>query len=285
MPEGPEIRRAADAVQTAVAGQPLVDVRFAFDHLRPYEAELGASTIERVDTYGKAMVTRFANGMAIYSHNQLYGKWLVVGADTEPKTSRSLRLSLVTPTRKALLFSASEIDVLLGPKDEREHPFLSRLGPDLLTEDPTTAEIRSRLTSSRFRGRQLAALLLDQHFVAGLGNYLRADVLFKAKIAPAARAKDLDTQQQLRLCRAIRSVTRQSYETRGITNDLKRVARLQRRGLTRREVRHLVYGRDGEACWECSARIERQDLGGRAIFWCPSCQVTGGELKREFEAV
>ena len=84
MPEGPEIRLAADKVAEAVVGRPTTAVFFAFDVLKPYETQLTGVTVTAVDTYGKAMVTRFANGLAIYSHNQLYGIWQVSRAGVLP---------------------------------------------------------------------------------------------------------------------------------------------------------------------------------------------------------
>ncbi|WP_435992565.1 DNA-formamidopyrimidine glycosylase family protein [Rossellomorea sp. LjRoot5] len=74
MPEGPEIRRAADNVERALKNKTVEDVYFAFPHLEGYEVLLKGSNVTRVDTKGKAMLIRFDNGYTIYSHNQLYGK-------------------------------------------------------------------------------------------------------------------------------------------------------------------------------------------------------------------
>ena len=77
MPEGPEIRRAADQVERAIARQPLTEIFFAFEHLKPYETKLVTQEIRGVETKGKGMLIRFAQGLNIYSHNQLYGQWMV----------------------------------------------------------------------------------------------------------------------------------------------------------------------------------------------------------------
>ena len=77
MPEGPEIQLAADAVAAAIAGRPTTAVSFAFDQLKKYEEVLTGVEVTAVQARGKAMLTRFANGYNIYSHNQLYGKWMV----------------------------------------------------------------------------------------------------------------------------------------------------------------------------------------------------------------
>lgn len=73
MPEGPEIRIAADNVAKAIVNQPIREIFFAFEHLKPYEEILSQQLITAVDTKGKGMLIRFTDGLSIYSHNQLYG--------------------------------------------------------------------------------------------------------------------------------------------------------------------------------------------------------------------
>ncbi len=94
MPEGPEIRRAADEVEKAIIGLPVREIWFAFPSLQHYEEVLTGARIERVDTKGKAMLIRFDNGYTIYSHNQLYGKWYVRSSYNYPSTNRQLRLAI-----------------------------------------------------------------------------------------------------------------------------------------------------------------------------------------------
>ena len=75
MPEGPEIRRAADKVARVLVGNTVEHVAFGLPRLRRFEKRLSGSAVTAVDTRGKAMLTRFDNGLTIYSHNQLYGRW------------------------------------------------------------------------------------------------------------------------------------------------------------------------------------------------------------------
>ncbi|MCA9972354.1 MAG: endonuclease VIII, partial [Anaerolineales bacterium] len=161
MPEGPEIRRAADALSAALAGEVATEVSFAFERLQPFAAALGGERITAVTSRSKAILTRFANDLTIYSHNQLYGQWFVRSAYDFPDTNRQLRLAIHTADASALLYSASEIEVLTPP-ELAAHPYLSRLGPELLDADVTAAQVRARFTADAFRRRSLAALLLDQ---------------------------------------------------------------------------------------------------------------------------
>ncbi len=273
MPEGPEIRRAADQVAGAVVGEHAAEVFFAFDHLKRFEPELRGQRVEEVTTRGKAMLTRFEGGLSVYSHNQLYGRWYVMAAGKLPRTGRQLRFAVETDSRSALLYSASDIDVL-DRDAEGLHPFLRRLGPDVLSQEPSAEAIAERLASRTFSGRQLGALLLDQGFVAGLGNYLRAEILFEAEVDPRSRGRDLDPERQKRLAARILSVTRRAYRTRGVTLPEKRSAALKAAGEPRREYRFWVYGRPGKPCRLCETPVVAEAVGGRKCFWCPSCQRT-----------
>ena len=271
MPEGPEIRRAADRVAKAVAGRELAVVTFAFQHLRAFEGQLTDAEVDRVDTHGKAMLTRFSCGLTVYSHNQLYGRWITTKSAAEPDTRRSLRFAIIAYESAARLYSASEIDVI-PTADVHSDPRIAKLGPDALHPDVTASLLQSRLRSKTFAGRQLAALLLDQGFVAGLGNYLRSDILHRCKLHPKRRPKDLNDDEVSELATTILSLTRQAYRTQGVTNDPDRVRELKAAGKKRRDYRHLAYGRARRQCYECDGRITRADFAGRAVYLCPRCQ-------------
>ncbi len=273
MPEGPEIRRAADRVARAIGGRIADGVFFAFDRLKPYEAELAGRRVDEVTTRGKAMLTRFSGGLSVYTHNQLYGRWYVMPEGRLPRTGRQLRFAVTAGSRRALLYSASDIEVL-DTEAERTHPFLSRLGPDVLSEGPSVDVLVARLAERGFRGRQLGALLLDQGFVAGLGNYLRAEILFEAGFHPRLRAADLDVAGQRLLADRVLAVATRAYRTGGVTLAPARVAELKARGVPRRGYRFWVYGRAGEPCRSCGTRVTAAAVGGRTCYWCPSCQPT-----------
>ncbi|KGI77623.1 endonuclease VIII [Oleiagrimonas soli] len=262
MPEGPEIRRAADALADAVVGAPLARVWFAFEELLPYAPLLIGQRIEAITPHGKALLTRFDNGLTMYSHNQLYGVWRIAAAGERPRTKRSLRVALETADHAILLYSAS--DVSLWPTERvHEHPFLARLGPDVLDPELDRDTVLARLSDRRFARRRLAGLLLDQAFLAGLGNYLRAEILWQARIAPTLRPVDLDDAQRIMLADALLDVPRHSYRTRG---------KRGRGRLQETPFRFRVYGRDNQPCPRCATPIARSELGGRPMFTCPDCQ-------------
>ncbi len=271
MPEGPEIRLAADAVAKVLLGQPVTAVEFALPELRRFESRVTGSVVRAVDTHGKAMLTRFDNGLTLYSHNQLYGRWYTVRRPTIPDTRRTLRVALHTDTHSALLYSASDIE-LLDEDGLSQHPFLSRLGPDILDPELTAPLLSERLDSDRFRGRALGSLYLDQSFVAGNGNYLRSEILWAARLDPARRPAALGSAERNRLARETLRIAQRSYRTRGVTVAPSAAKRARARGEPYEAYRFNVYGRDAQPCRRCGENIERRTMGSRGLFVCPACQ-------------
>ena len=271
MPEGPEIRRAADRVHRQIAGRRLEDAWFAFPDLAGEAASLIGREVTAVDSWGKALLTRFDDGRVLYSHNQLYGVWKLHAADREPDTHRSLRVRLVAQGRAASLYSAS--DVSLWDRERLdEHPFLSRLGPDLLTHGVTVEQAVERLLQPSVRRRGVGGLLLDQSLFAGLGNYLRAEVLFFAGLHFKVRPGDLEESALTRLAACILAVTRQAYDQAGVTNRTDWAAAERARGASRRRWRFAVFEREGLPCHACGTAIERVMVTSRRLYFCPRCQ-------------
>jgi len=271
VPEGPEIRLAADQVARVLVGHPLVEVEFGLPSLRRHKRRLIGATVTAVDTRGKAMLTRFDNGLTLYSHNQLYGKWFTTSRPRRPKTARQLRVGLHTDTHSALLYSASDIAVLTASGLAR-HPFLKRVGPDILDPNLTADAILERLTSTSFRNRALGALYLDQAFLAGIGNYLRSEILWAAGVDPGLRPSQLEIAVLRAIATETLAISRRSYRTRGVTAPPKQAKERKALGMSYEQYRFQIFGREGMDCYACGAPIQRKTMGSRNLFVCPNCQ-------------
>ena len=271
MPEGPEIRRAADKIARVLKGRQIECIHFGLDRLKNRERDFKGVEVREIETRGKALLTHFDNDLTIYSHNQLYGRWYIVKRDAFPKTNRSLRLALHTSTHSALLYSASDISI--WDQFELElHPFLAKIGPDILNPNLDWKEISQRLRSARFQRRTLASLYLAQDFLAGIGNYPRSEILFDARVPPDERPCNLSLKQLNDLGRSTLKISQRAYETAGITNPPRLVACLKKQGLKRRDFRHAVFGRQRQSCYVCGETILKDLLSGRRLYWCPRCQ-------------
>jgi endonuclease-8 len=188
-----------------------------------------------------------------------------------PKTQRQLRVELHTATHSALLYSASDIDILTDRQLAR-HPFLSRIGPDVMDPDLSAGQLAERLSSKAFVARRTGSLFLDQAFLAGIGNYLRSEILFVSGIHPARRPADLDAREREKLAHNALCIARRSYRTGGVTVPPSLEQALKAKDWSFGERRFHVFDRDGDRCHLCGNTVARTIVGGRNLFLCPGCQ-------------
>ena len=271
MPEGPEIRRAADKVEAVLKDKTVERIQFGLQPLKKFSKALTGTKVLQLETRGKALLTHFDSGHTIYSHNQLYGVWRVVKRDKLPKTNRQLRLALHTDQHSALLYSASDISVWNTEKIE-EHPFLQRIGPDILNPNLTWREVAERLQSRTFAGRALNSVYLDQAFLAGLGNYLRSEILFIAGIHPARKARELSKGEIGKLARITLDTCQRSYASQGVTIPDQQYKALKKKGVSYGKARFFVFSRANQPCRVCKTKIKRSTANSRRIYTCATCQ-------------
>ena len=272
MPEGPEIYRVAQKLSKAISGKKIISIEFGLERLKGWEEVLINSQITSVKSQAKAMLISTDSGYTIYSHNQLYGRWDIRRSTTaEKKTNRSLRILIETDSHTARLYSASDIEVL-DAVDLASHPFLSKLGPDLLDKDVSDTQLVEHISSGRFDRRALKHLLLDQSFLSGIGNYLRSEILFEANLHPDTRLGKLSQAKKSELALISRKITERALAQNGITIDYEIAENLKLEGLTKRQYRHWVFTRDGNPCRRCGSTIIHTRVGGRRLDFCPSCQ-------------
>jgi endonuclease VIII len=268
MPEGPEVWREAQAIANVIEGERVIRATFAWPAIAPHANVITNATVTQVRPRGKAIA--FSTGDALVTHNQLYGQWRV--AKTAPTMhKKALRIQLETARGAAMLYSATDIDWLAIDRI-KAHPYIAKLGPDAMDPATSVETVRARLIDPRFRQRSLAALLLDQGFIAGLGNYLRSDILFFARVREHMKPAQCSADEIDALANSIVAMPRQSFHTRGVTNDVSLERDLKRHGWRFSRRRHWVFDREGEACHICASTIERAVVSGRNVFFCATCQ-------------
>lgn len=271
MPEGPEIRLAADRIATVLVGETVVEATLCPERLRKFGKRLTGRRVTAVDTRGKAMLTRFDNGLTLFTHNQLYGRWYATRRPVMPDTKRQLRVALHTQKHSALLYSASSIEVLTD-EEIAEHAFLKMLGPDVLDPALDVDAIEERLADPAFCNRSLGSLYLQQAFLAGNGNYLRSEILWAAGVNPWERPSSLHGTALRRIAKETLVIARRSYRTRGVTASPREVRERKSGGLAYGQYRFQVFDREGLPCYRCGSAIERHTLSSRNLFVCPTCQ-------------
>jgi endonuclease VIII len=268
MPEGPEIFLSARAVHDAVASQDCT-LQLSYPPLAAKARSLRGVQISRVHARSKAMLTEFANGVVLYSHNQLYGQW-VIHRKGDALLNRQVRLIISTAKHQAVLYSATDFTWLRAGQEDA-HPYIAKLGPEVLSDQVSAAHIAQRLAA--FPRRVIADALLDQHVLAGLGNYLRADILLVAKINPLRKIASLSQTELLRIAKACKTLTQRSVQREGVVRPWAQYLAARKAGADYAAARFYAFDREGAPCWECATPIARIAQGGRGLFFCPRCQL------------
>jgi endonuclease-8 len=173
------------------------------------------------------------------------------------------RLVLVTDTLAAVQFNGPILQ--FTENNPLYHEPITSLGPDALK--PKFVEgAKERLKE---RGRmKLADLLLDQTFVAGIGNKYKSEILFLEKLWPFKPVINLSQSNQQRLLKSIQAVLKVGYLNAGRT-------RPQQKGepSNKWDFRHWVFRRAGRPCWICGTEIVMdRKSSSRVTFWCSRCQ-------------
>ena len=271
MPEGPEIHRAANKIRKALEGKVIQSIEITLPRYLEREQDFLGKTVQKVEARGKAMLIHF-DTFVMYSHNQLYGRWTVNLKETAPKKwNRSLRIAITTDKHTCRLWSATDI-ILMEPWELTGHPYLEKLGPDVVIPETKVSQLISHMNQKKFQRRRLKTLLLDQGFFAGIGNYLRSEVLFTSSLHPDRTVSSLSDKEKAKLAEQALFLSRQSYDVPGITVDLELYDQLRSLGQSRGRARHWVFTRNECPCHRCGALILHTRPGGRRLDYCPECQ-------------
>lgn len=146
---------------------------------------------------------------------------------------------------------------------------LHHLGPEPLSDEFTGAWLRDAL---RQRRRQLKPLLLDQEFVAGLGNIYVDEALHEAQLHPLQSSERVSKPQAERLVSAVRAILEEAIVREGSSFDTFYRTPEGQPGSYQEQFR--VYGRDGRPCRRCGATVQKLVVAQRGTHVCPRCQRT-----------
>lgn len=297
MSEGPEVKRIADELASVLLGKKLVDVRGkGID--AALKSNLVGSEIKSIDTFGKNIVFSFSSNIFLRNHMMMWGKWRIYerklfdwGLAKPPPRSRwhqqrpNLKRPSVTYSEnqdvrmdsRVRLVIVTEYHVAIefnGPVIQFSHIDPSLISPiALLGPDPLNNKFQNKLVLKRLEERLekfVYDLLLDQTFVAGVGNKYKSEILFQAKLCPFIRATELSKAQKVRLVNQIQKTLLIGYHDNGRTRPVESNEKLEDRWKTR----HWVFRRAGQLCWICGTTNIRMDRKRtrRVTYWCPNCQ-------------
>lgn len=306
MPEGHSVRRLARQFGDVFGGRRLT-VSSPQGRFAQGAALLDGHTLVSADAHGKHLFLHFGHRLVLHVHLGLYGAWSFGGdstfagassigaprrvgewetpAETDdagasyagpPPPVGAVRVRLASSHGWADLRGATTCAAITAAEAEAVS---ARLGPDPLRNLRGDA---GRF-AARLRGRKtpLAALLMDQAVIAGVGNVYRAEVLFRRRLDPWVPGGAVDDAAARRLWREAavlmndgvadgRIITTPArYWTGGSPGQRQS---MKSPGYPAGEDAHFVYKREGLPCRICRTPVQLAELAGRKLYWCPSCQ-------------
>lgn len=262
MPEGDTVFALATRLRKSLDGQLIAHGELRVP--RHATAKLAGHTIVGHDTHGKHLLTRLTGGLTLHTHLKMTGSWSVTspGKQLPRRMMPDVRVLLGLASGTTAYGISLPVVDLIQTAAERE--VVGHLGPDPLRADWSAAEAIRRLAAAPTR--PLAAALLDQRNLAGLGNLWVNELCFLRGYSPWTPVGGVDLPATVAL--AARAL-RQSVAVRG--------AMQVTTGNTRPGEQHWVAGRAGEPCRRCGTVVQvvaevPGDPERRRTWWCPHCQ-------------
>jgi len=262
MPEGHTIHRLARRHNSLLRGEPLrassPQGRFVAG-----AALIDGRQLVRAQGYGKHLLYEIEGALTLHVHLGLYGTFNELPQPALPPVGQ-VRLRWEGSQVCCDLRGPTVCELLERDSVRR---LVRRLGPDPLRRGADPERAWAALQSRRV---PIAAALLDQTVLAGVGNVYRAELLFLHGIEPTLPARELGRTDFDALWSSAVTLLRAGVRSgRIVTTD---PADRERRGSARPDDAHYVYRRTGLPCRRCATPIQRAEMAGRNLYWCPRCQ-------------
>ena len=269
MPELPEVETVARDLRPLITGTTIVDATTLWERTlraitpEAFAAGVAGRRIEGVSRRGKQVVVELDGGAFLTIHLKMTGQLFVVpqGGRVDPYVRLVLELGDGREIRFRDIRKFGRIGLYLDADDD---PFAAT-GPEPLADSFTVTAFRHRI---RGRKGRLKPLLLDQSFIAGVGNIYADEALWAARLHPLRTARTLRPADERRLWLELRRILAEAVIRRGSSID--DYTAPDGDGEMQDHLR--VYQRTGEPCFRCGRPIRRIIVGGRATHFCSWCQ-------------
>ncbi len=290
MPELPEVQSSVSYLKTKVPKRTFVDVWTDTPKMGVCKGSLKGSfnrlikgrKIKTVRRRAKNVIFELDKELSLLIHYKmtghlLYGKWKkeedewvsrIPGPLKEDKMNKYIRFLFFLDNGKHIAFSDLRKfgKIELWKREELKEK-LKEIGPEPLSEDFTVNKFKKMISG---RKKMIKPLIMDQHFLAGVGNIYASDALWMAGIHPEKKADRLSEEEMKKLHNAIRDVLKQGIKNSG---DSMVDFRLPDGTKGNYQKKQKVYNKEGEKCEKCnSENIEKIKVGGRGTYFCPRCQ-------------
>lgn len=270
MPELPEVETVAQSLGLQLLSRTFVHVQVLWERtvdrpdVRSFCAALTGAMVADVGRRGKFITMQVGTGQTLLTHLRMTGKYLV---QPDPGEDPHVRVRFELDDGRWLIFSDTRKFGRMYLVDDPSE-VLGDLGPEPLDEDFTLERLAEMLAGRRGR---IKPLLLNQNFIAGLGNIYTDEALWRARIHPLRSAGTLEPPEIAALHAGIVSVLDEAIGGGG-TSLRDNQYRQPDGGAGAYQDLLAVYGREGRDCPRCGAPVERLVVGQRGTHLCPNCQ-------------
>ncbi len=271
MPELPEVETVVRGLKEKLTGREFsrIEIRTAGclrGGLDEFCGALRGRKILGISRRGKNIVFHLSGEAALIVHLRMTGRLQLVSPE-EPAGTHTHAVFSFRKHFEPLRFDDTRKFGRIwfekkGPAGELAS--LSGLGPE-----PLEISAREFIRRVKAKKRQIKPLLLDQAFLAGVGNIYADESLHRARIHPLRNSAGLSEGEIRRLFLSLRRILREAIAAGGTSVR----SYVDSRGVRGRYQNLLrVYGREGGSCRNCGGAIVRRMVGGRSTFFCPRCQ-------------
>lgn len=267
MPEGHTLHRLALLHQRRYGGT-RVRVASPQGRFAASASTVDGSTFGHAEAHGKHLFHHYGPDRVVHVHLGLYGTFTESELPLEEPRGQ-VRMRITGRTHGTDLRGPNSCELLTDVEVDALH---SRLGPDPLRSDAEPEQAWQRITRSRI---SVAALLMDQKVLAGVGNVYRAEVLFRHGIPPGLPGRDLARAQWELVWKDLVALMAAGVRT-GRIDTVRGEHEPAATGRAPRQDRHggevYVYRRAGQPCLICATPVATEELAGRKLYWCTVCQ-------------
>jgi formamidopyrimidine-DNA glycosylase len=279
MPELPEVEVVRRDLEREIVGKKIKGVEAdgmrsirRHHNRKQFANRLVGKKIVGVERRGKYILAHLDGDEVLVIHLGMSGQLLRAKGGRAP-TAKHTHVVITFTQGGQLRFvdprTFGEMFVTESDSVEKQVTELSHLGLDPL-ETAMSWEHFGRLVADK--ELRLKALLMDQKFLAGIGNIYSDEILFGAGLRWDRMSNSLSAQEVRRLYRAMVETLQDAVKYRGSSlSDMQYVDLFGKPG--EYQEHHKVYAREGEACRRCRRPIVRERYGGRSTFYCEACQV------------
>jgi formamidopyrimidine-DNA glycosylase len=271
MPELPEVETIVCGLRGRLIGLEFSKVEVGLEKSiqgskESFSRSLLGRKILRAERQGKNIILHLSGGAALRVHLRMTGRLRFVPAQAPPEKHTHVTFSFQGQLCQLRFVDQRQFGRLSVEKEWMGDKLksLADLGPE-----PFDISAKEFIRRTQLKHRAIKPLLLDQRFLAGVGNIYADEALHRARIHPRRRSDSLGGEALLRLYHALRRILREAIRAGG-TSVRTYVDANGSIGAFQHSLR--VYGREGRPCRLCGSSIIRERVGGRGTFFCPRCQ-------------